>query len=631
MNWLTKLYETYENCQSLVGKTTGDGKTPLLPIAHSTQNAQIEIRIDIFGNFQSASTVSKENAVTIIPVTEDSGSRSSGISPHPLFDKLQYIAGDYKDYVSRDKEEYYAKYISQLEDWCNSDYGNSRVKAILTYLKKESVIKDLVRCEVLQLGEDGKMVSSAKIEGIAQSEAFVRINVFSPGISDVAVWEDKRVWDSFIAYYLSLQVNNDLCYATGKIIPTSDKHPAKIRNAADKAKLISGNDTTGFTFRGRFVTRNQAASVGYETSQKAHNVLKWLVEKQGYRNYEEAIVVWGTRDQKIPPVLDDTYEFFPDELKEQPPTTYEGLAKRVASAIAGYALELDVGSEAIALGMEAATPGRLSITYYRELNGSDFLDRLQDWHRTCIWKHFYKLVEDGLDEKGKPKKKRICFVGTPSPKDIAYTAFGRNAPDKLIKSTVHRLLSCIIDKAPIPYDLVKTSVNRTIRSASMDELEWGRLRSITCALVKKYRENKYKEEWQMEWDDSIQDINYLLGGLLAVADEIERYALREMKEERETNAIRLFERFAQNPNKTWKMINERLNPYIMRLGAKAEWLLHIKQDISSSINPEQFRVARNLDGRFVLGFDCQKRLIRDEIQKRKDAKMASKASLSNNN
>ena len=55
------------------------------------------------GNFKSARKVEKAESVTIIPVTEDSGTRSSGIAPHPLCDKLCYIAGDYTTYTNDKK------------------------------------------------------------------------------------------------------------------------------------------------------------------------------------------------------------------------------------------------------------------------------------------------------------------------------------------------------------------------------------------------------------------------------------------------------------------------------------------------------------------------------------------------
>lgn len=99
LSWIKKLNETYDYCSELVGAIGADQKTPLLPIAHSTQNAQIEMVIDETGEFLRARVLEKNESSTIIPVTEDSVARSSGIAPHPLCDKLQYVAGDYCRYV----------------------------------------------------------------------------------------------------------------------------------------------------------------------------------------------------------------------------------------------------------------------------------------------------------------------------------------------------------------------------------------------------------------------------------------------------------------------------------------------------------------------------------------------------
>ena len=146
MSWIHKLYDTYENCKNEVGVVRTDERiTPLLPIAHSTQNAQIEIAINGDGDFLRARALGKEETVTIIPVNEDSATRGNGNYPHPLCDKLQYVAGDYIRYVEKKKgEEFYNKYIEQLDGWCNSIDGNRNVRAILSYLKKKMLISDLI-------------------------------------------------------------------------------------------------------------------------------------------------------------------------------------------------------------------------------------------------------------------------------------------------------------------------------------------------------------------------------------------------------------------------------------------------------------------------------------------------------
>lgn len=110
MSWTNELYQVYENNW---GKD--DEKVLLLPIYHSTVNAQVEVTLSEDGEFYSAVPVmDKKDSVTVIPVTEDSGARSSGITPHPFADKLIYIAGDYKEFVSgkyTENEKYYQAYL----------------------------------------------------------------------------------------------------------------------------------------------------------------------------------------------------------------------------------------------------------------------------------------------------------------------------------------------------------------------------------------------------------------------------------------------------------------------------------------------------------------------------------------
>lgn len=64
---------------------------------------------------------------------------------------------------------------------------------------------------------------------------------------------------------------------SGVEAPSAQQHPKGARCIQRKCKLISENDKDNFTFRGRFTKPNQAATVGYEASQKAHNALRWVI------------------------------------------------------------------------------------------------------------------------------------------------------------------------------------------------------------------------------------------------------------------------------------------------------------------------------------------------------------------
>ncbi len=307
MSWLEKLYGTYEQCAGSIGDR--NDPDPLLPICHTTQNAQIEIVIDRLGNFRRARALTKGDDRTVIPCTEESGGRAgSKPAAHPLCDKLQYVAGDFLDFggevtsgFKKDPKEPHENHLNLLAAWCQSGNKHPKVESVLTYVRKGTVVADLVREGVLPCNPTGtKLLTSWETSqsdlpqifrimptGSPPENAFVRWAVES-GDEDphTQLWLDESVWKSWADYYVATKSTSGLCYVTGDVIPLALQHPAKLRNAADKAKLISANDGSGFTFRGRFTDTDgsQACGVGFDVTQKAHNALRWLIARQGRRD-----------------------------------------------------------------------------------------------------------------------------------------------------------------------------------------------------------------------------------------------------------------------------------------------------------------------------------------------------------
>lgn len=617
---MDNLYETYENCLELVGQRD-DAQNILLPIAHSMQNAQIEVVVTLKGEFQSARLLSKEEAETVIPVTEDSAAKANGITPHPLHDKLIYVAGDYKKYVDDKKaEECFDAYITQLKGWVTSKYTNQSVQVIYSYLSKGQLISDLVKYGVLILN-DGKLDLKVKIQTTyKQSDAFVRFRVDDLEENQKPLWLNKDFYESYKNYYVSTRKKDGLCYITGKEDSLCEKHPSRIRHAADKAKLISANDESGFTYRGRFNSKQQAVGVSYIVSQEAHNALKWLLKKQGYTRDGISLVAWETQNKELPDLMADTYDLMGDlglELGEQESIidTAESYAKNLKLAILGYKKEINASSKVTVLSIDAATPGRMSIVYYREIAGSDFLEHIQKWHTTCSWIHNYRKKDDHY----------ITFVGAPSLRDIIIAAYGTEqgdflkVSDKLMAYTMKRLLPCVLEgnRARLPYDIVRAAYNRAIQPLAMNDRNWNRVMTIACSLIRKYRYDRCGEEWSMYLDKDSMNYDYLCGRLLAIADEIERWALNKQEENRPTNAKRYFNQFAKNPCKVWSIINNKLQPYEARLGYRCKELTDLREELSHQLDPEKFQSLRNLGGAFVLGYDSQKREFKMAREKRK--------------
>lgn len=108
--------------------------------------------------------------------------------------------------------------------------------------------------------------------------------------------------------------------------------------------------------------------------------------------------------------------------------------------------------------------------------------------------------------------------------------------------------------------------------------------------------------------------DYLYGRLLAIAENIESYALSIARESRDTNAARLMQRFSDRPFSTWKTIEISLAPYKSRLRSKrGGWLIKQEElltDTTSKFKAEDYVSDAPLTGEFLLGYHCQRQFLR---------------------
>jgi CRISPR-associated protein Csd1 len=629
MTWLQSLYETYENNQHLIGEfeiNKDNQEFAFIPISHTTQSAQIEVSLDDSGNFVSAKVVDRSDASTIIPCTEASANRTSAPVPHPLCDKLVYVAGDYIKYGGVAKKgDPHADYMNQLINWCDSKYAHPKVKSVYEYLKKGNLIEDLINEKIIHVDDSNQFIEKwdksivdkygerpelFKVIASNQSDAFIRFSVNKIGDPESRLWRDKSIHESFIQFYAETLQDNDLCYVSGELLPITERHASRIRYSADMAKLISANDTTGFTYRGRFKNSKDAVLISYEVSQKAHNALKWLIAKQGYSIDGKVFHVWGTKNPQMPLPFEDTLGLYNDtETVVLGDVTHKEFANQVTKAIGGYKHDLAYNSNVIIMIVDAATPGRMSVVYYRNMDANLFLDRLESWHKSCYWLHHYQKDAD---------KKEVPFIGVPATKDIAFAVYGSKVSDKLKKELVERMLPSILDGRKIPIDIVRSAYHRASNPEGMEEWEWKKTLSITCALMNKTYE---KEGFGVSLDVNNNNRDYLFGRMLAIADVLERRALGR-EEKRATNAIRYMNAFAQHPFRTWNIIQSSIQPYQAKLGNDLWYLNQLLDEVGSKMDPNNFN-DDSLTGLYLLGFYSQ----RHELNKSKKDKEAEKGEM----
>ena len=612
MSWIEKLYETYECCD---GAPQFENE-PLLPLCHVYQQAHIEVVISGDSRYRSARVLQRTEQRTSIACTEDSASRANDDAPHALCDKIQYCASDYGKRGGR-KKPYWQSYSDQLKQWCSSPYAHPKAKAVLAYLQGGSLLEDLIHEKIVVADRSGRLLDTWTEDGplppllrllVAkqgrrdQGDALVRWRVEIPGDPVSAVWEDIALQSSWVKFCASRNTRLGVCFVSGNSnVPLASKHPRGIRWPGDGAKLISSNDIQGYTFRGRFKSGEEVCGVGLEVTQKAHNALRWLIARQSDagKTAEQVFVSWSTGGQSIPDPLKNTAQLFIETpLGDAAEPQYQGdagqiFASRLNKLIAGYAAKLGPTQGIIVMGLDSATPGRMAIIFYRELTGSEFLARVLAWHTEQAWEQNYS--------------RELHFLGAPAPKDIAEAAYGRRLDDKLRKCTVERLLPCIVDGEPVPRDLVESAVRRVCNRVGLKSWEWEKCLGIACSLYRGWRK---EENYQMSLEENRTSRDYLFGRLLAVADHLEQRALYVAGENRDTNAARLMQRFADHPCSTWRSIELALPPYEARLRAKRPPLLvrlkGLLDEVMGKFQTSEFTNDGKLSGEFLLGFHCQR-------------------------
>lgn len=641
MNYVQELLNLYEKNENLVGdivekkqKTkNGEVDVPLvlLPVSHTTVLAQITVIIDADGNFMKAESVAKSKGLTIIPVTEKSGSRTAGTEPHPLCDNVRYVAGDFMTYYEgetgkkdKDFSENYRLYMEALKAWKDSAFTHKKVQAIYSYLKKGCLLKDLIKSNIIHLNQAGKMIESEKINGESQTKAFVRFCVLeaeemtvdmlrdSSRYCPAECWLDKTLFQSFIQYYQSLEGGEGLSYLTGNKQAITYLHPKKIRNEGDGGKLFSANDETYFTFRGRFRNKTEAISIGYIDSQKIHNALKWIIRKQGYSWGDLTVATWESDLLSIPDCKEDTdticdeYEGWGDSQEYEPELydTDEAGAKRFRAAMWGYEQKFDKMSKTVLLALDSATPGRVSIAESRVLLSSNYVHNLQHWHESCSWIH--TKYKEG---------RRYSYRGMVGIDELAKILYGTeqngvltlSGSTKICAELYKRLLPCLIERKTIPQDLVKLAIFRASAPTTYKQwYNWENILETACSLIKKqYYDKNTREEWNVALEKDCDKRDYLFGRLLAVAHYAE-FLTYDKKETRSTNAQRYMSAFSQRPMQTWKVIDEKLYPYYEKLErGERERYQTLIDEISDKFSVETYENEKPLGGLYLLGFHSQ--------------------------
>lgn len=573
MGLLQKAVETYDAIAHRAGIVYEGEEESLAPVSHIVTRAQIEITLDQDGSFISARSVAKEEPKIIIPVTEESAGRTSAPCAHPLCDQLGY--------VSPHDVKKYALYVDGLSNWADYEHTHPKLQPILSYVRRGTILADLSGAGIIQLTPEG---------GPKDEKLMVRwvVNGLGEGLSGPC-WEDRSLMQSFIDYSSAKRPNNSpvLCMVSGAMDAIASQHPKGIVTINGNAKLISANDSSGFTFRGRFDQDWQAATVSYATSQKAHSALRWLVANQGDRCGGRMFLCWNPKGIQVPKVTGPMGRRGGGGQRAANPTQYR---QQLKEALSGWKEDLPRSAGVVITAFDAATTGRLAVTYYNELLASDFLDRLHFWEHTCCWEN---------DPYG---------IQSPSLYQLVSLAFGtpRNGKaeidDRILAQQMQRLVACRVDKALFPSDMEQALAEKASHLLLYEGENRQKLLFTACAAIRKYHYDHFKEEWDMALDKNCSNRSYLFGRLLAIADAVEN-SIYTSEGQRETNALRMQKAFSLRPMATWRLLEEKLEPYYKQLSpGLRQYYRKLIQEITDKLSASDSNLNQKLDDIYLLGY-----------------------------
>lgn len=571
----------------------------LLPIFHTNKRSNngkdiIEITLNEEGDFLRANYLEK-NEIIIFPITEASVARANDKAPHPLSDELSYITTAF----SQEKSDAYMANLGKWVHFNGEGHENVILNSIWTYLKKDTLLDDIIDYlypRSVYKVDANKIVVSVDDKNITlSSKDFITFCIETKAKRNRKVSKDKELHKNFISFVESTldKLPKELCDISGLQTYCTKKH----RGLMGNAKLISVSNHIE-TYYGRFEDGSSVTKVGYITSQKIHNMLKYLLENTSTSHTLDAsskVITWPSVDlqdydydfmneQTFSETEDenDLVSFLDDDMEEY--SIKSKKAQVINDHIRGKMLSTHATTyqdfdnlRFYVLIIDKVSNGRISVKYFREIFMGDLTNRISNWYATTNWQYGY----------GKYLK-----VKTPSLSQIANVTYGHFNKDSkriemyddaLRKKTVERLLPSIVDGKKIPMDIVNKTMNNLSKRIAYKE-GWGTLLNTACSVLKKYKWDYKREEVTSKLDEMNNSRDYLYGRLLAVIELIETTATSSDKI---TNAEKLWATYMQSPQKTYGILIKRIRPYLDRLKKNNKYYYYydtLLSELTNAIN-----------------------------------------------
>jgi CRISPR-associated protein Csd1 len=635
LGFLKDLLDSYNEAekQKLVDLNE-ENSTRILPIYHNSMSSDgkniVEVKLNQDSKVMNARYLPKRDedisiadSTIVFPVTLDSGTRTSGKSPHPLVDNFSYLTP-----YDEEKHELYLEGFRDFYDFVNDEEVKSFLKVILEAVEDANFFNNVVK----------KLYSEYELKGLKVkykddkdkestddlSKVFITFAVVNQDeTKEKSVTKFTKLHDVFIEYIRANQRNKDFCNISGNFEEITEKHRGLLGNA----KIISVGAKE--TYFGRFQTGSDVIKVGLETSEKAHLMLKFFLENKNSSVWiadGQYLINWFSDDIENKTKIDVTNskkfveeESYLDALsalinaaqKEIENESKSGPQKSILPSEENRDVGLSFikgkrqfgeNSDYYVMILDKASNGRISIKYYKKLKTSSLLDNLNNWENKYKW---FKYDKDS--------KRYIDYV--PSLGQILLAAYGIERDKKLIidnkgfrKDQLKKLIISVVEGKEIPKNISKM-LEQNIRNRVKYQDTWMTVSYTALCVLSDGR----KEDFNMRPIEK-QNVDYLYGRLLAIYERTEAAVFdnREEKNEKQsgegirvTNAEKFWNSFTNKPGKMAEVLENKTKVYEMKLKVSKPGLYVIfnqeKREIINKIG-EFDNIDKPLGYEFIFGY-----------------------------
>lgn len=580
MNPFYDLYKFYEDNPDMVGKkfhkAGGKGTKYYFfnPVGFTQIKPKYVFEITDNGTLHG---IVDDSIEKLVPVSLNSATRTSGVSPHILADKIAY-------FTEPEKKEAHLKQLAEVSNSLKQDCPE--LVTVSNYILSNDVYLDLethIKASVLsRLKTKSKVPTVDEIQKEEEKEfkGILEKNIAFRLISNPDYFESGsflNLWQKF--HIDSLTQSADYKYGLDYITGNIEKLTKNVLGYDGKKKLTSVSKDT---VKEQFEIINPA-SLGYLTFEKVMSALNFLKYHQSVElksGNSRRMILLEKANNKVSTQVNNVFSdllsdvlAFSNKEKSYQKDLYSLIIGRNSSVLSDNFMVITIDN---------FTTGRSAII---------------DYHPLTL--EYLKNLSDYVDNVGFSTWNVLKLM---HPKKTNYT--------NLISLDHKVLFNAIKNGQPIPSKVyqshfrVLSNPSNTVFKETEDKLQvWQRNLNIFEKLYLYKREDLPKM-----LDKNYNNRSYLFGRALAVYHHVESRS-KDASNKNNTISMKYFSMMQKSPAKTLMVVKNRTSPYF-RKEKYAKYFEDILLEITDKFEIGEFNKKEVLSEDFLLGFNHQLKALR---------------------